>query len=169
MSLLPYMVNDLHIHDVPKVRPNYGWETQTSDWLHREVDLLRGLYPFANAAEVYPTKSHIGKDRFEFSLDVQHFAPKEITVKIEDNFIVVDAKHEEKEDEHGHVYRHFQRRYLVPNIFDIEKVVSSISSDGILTVTAPKALKGSNIRHLQVQHTGPARLQVADKKEAEKK
>lgn len=71
-------------------------------------------------------------------LDVQQFGPGEITVKTSDGAIIVEGKHEEKPDEHGFISRHFKRRYLLPKDVDIEKIVSSLSSDGILTVSAPK-------------------------------
>ncbi|KAJ6640738.1 Protein lethal(2)essential for life, partial [Pseudolycoriella hygida] len=48
-------------------------------------------------------KSTIGKDGFQVCLDVQQFAPNEISVKTVDNDIVVEAKHEERQDEHGYI------------------------------------------------------------------
>lgn len=38
-------------------------------------------------------QSHFGKDGFQGSLDVQHFAPNEISVKTVDNSIIVEGKH----------------------------------------------------------------------------
>lgn len=92
-------------------------------------------------------------------LDVQQFAPNEITVKTSGNSIIVEGKHEEKQDEHGFISRHFTRRYLLPSDHDIEGVVSSLSSDGILTVTAPKKDdKPKNTdRVVPIQQTGPAK------------
>lgn len=92
-------------------------------------------------------------------LDVQQFAPNEITVKTSGNSIIVEGKHEEKQDEHGFISRHFTRRYLLPSDHDIEGVVSSLSSDGILTVTAAKKDdKPKNTdRVVPIQQTGPAK------------
>ena len=76
---------------------------------------------------------------FQVILDVQQFAPNEITVKtIDNNSIVVEGKHEEKKDEHGLVSRQFVRRYVLPKGHDIGQVQSTLSSDGVLTITAPK-------------------------------
>ncbi|KAJ8963110.1 hypothetical protein NQ318_018575 [Aromia moschata] len=47
-------------------------------------------------------------------LDVQQFAPNEIVVKTNGNSIIVEGKHEEKQDEHGFISRHFVRRYVLP-------------------------------------------------------
>ena len=75
---------------------------------------------------------------FQVNLDVQQFKPEEIAVKIADNYIVVEGKHEERQDEHGFVQRQFQRRYLIPKDVDPDHIQSSLSSDGVLTVSAPK-------------------------------
>lgn len=121
-------------------------------------------------------KSHVGKDGFQVSLDVQHFKPNEITVKtVDNNTVVVEGKHEEKEDEHGHIYRHFVRRYTLPKEFDVKDITSTLSSDGVLTVKAPPQAKAieSNERVVQIQQTGPAHLSVKEnpqeKKEEDKK
>jgi len=111
-------------------------------------------------------KSTIGKDGFQVCLDVQQFAPNEISVKTVDNSIIVEAKHEERQDEHGYVSRQFARRYTLPEGFNIKDVVTQLSSDGILTIKAPpepKALEKENVRVLQIQQTGPARLNTANK------
>ncbi|XP_058835629.1 protein lethal(2)essential for life-like [Topomyia yanbarensis] len=78
------------------------------------------------------------KDGFQVSVDVQQFAPEEISVKMVDDYITVAGKHEEKQDEHGFVSRHFIRKYRLPEGHDMDKVVSSLSSDGVLTIRAPK-------------------------------
>lgn len=56
------------------------------------------------------------KEKFQTNLDVQQFSPNEITVTTVDNTIVVEGKHEEKQDEHGFVSRHFVRRYVLPGV-----------------------------------------------------
>ena len=48
---------------------------------------------------------NVEKDKFQIILDVQQFTPDEITVKTNDKFIIVEGKHEEKQDEHGFVSR----------------------------------------------------------------
>lgn len=105
--------------------------------------------------------ARIDKERFQVNLDVQQFGPHEISVKTVDDFIVVEGKHEERQDEHGFVSRQFVRRYQLPGEdplwttmslhqikfpfklaadYDPKDVVSSLSSDGVLTVMAPPKL-----------------------------
>ncbi|KAG8228850.1 hypothetical protein J437_LFUL008346 [Ladona fulva] len=96
------------------------------------------------------------KDDFEVMLDVQQFRPEEISVKTVDNSIVVEGKHEEKRDEHGFVSRHFIRRYVLPQGISPGTVTTSLSSDGVLTITAPKALPmpAINERIVPITQTG---------------
>ncbi|KAJ6640736.1 Heat shock protein 23, partial [Pseudolycoriella hygida] len=121
------------------------------------------------ASSVGIPKSTIGKDGFQVCLDVQHFAPNEISVKTVDNDIVVEANHEERQDEHGYISRQFKRRYALPKGFDIKDVVTQLSSDGVLTIKAPpkaKSVEDGNVRVLQIQQTGPARLNASNKETA---
>lgn len=57
---------------------------------------------------------NVEKNKYQIILDVQQFTPNEISVKIAEKFIIVEGKHEEKEDEHGYVSRHFTRKYMLP-------------------------------------------------------
>ena len=106
----------------------------------------------------------IGKDGFQASMDVQQFKPSELSVKVVDDHIVVEGKHEEREDNQGYISRHFVRRYALPKGFKADKVVSTLSSDGVLTVSVPKpAIEDkSNERVIQIQQTGPAHLNVKE-------
>ncbi|KAJ8924467.1 hypothetical protein NQ315_007264 [Exocentrus adspersus] len=102
------------------------------------------------------------KDKFQVILDVQQFAPNEITVKTNGQNIVVEGKHEEKQDEHGYISRHFVRRYILPETHDVGAVVSSLSSDGILTVSAPRKSETpvNQERVVPITKTGPAKNTV---------
>lgn len=84
--------------------------------------------------------SHVQNDKknFAVNLDVQQFKPDEISVKVADGYIVVDGKHEERNDEHGFISRQFTRRYKIPENVDPSAITSTLSSDGVLSVGAPK-------------------------------
>ena len=105
-------------------------------------------------------------------LDIQQFTPEEITVKVVDKFIVVEGKHEEKQDEHGWISRQFIRKYLVPEQCDLEQVKSTVSSDGILTITAPRKHDPQNQREklIRIEMTGkPLAREILEAKKEEKK
>lgn len=91
-------------------------------------------------------------------LDVQQFAPEEITVKATNNSVVVEGKHEEKPDEHGFISRQFTRRYILPTGYEVADLTSTLSSDGVLTITAPKRPPpNSGERIIPITKTGPAK------------
>lgn len=102
---------------------------------------------------------NVEQDKYQIILDIQQFTPNEVTVRTTDKFIIVEGKHEEKQDEHGFVSRHFTRKYMLPAGHQAEDVVSTLSSDGILTVVAPKrALPPPNAeRAVPITHVGPSR------------
>lgn len=108
--------------------------------------------------------STVGKDGFQVCMDVQQFKPSELCVKTVDDFIVVEGRHEERQDDHGLVSRHFVRKYCLPKGYDPSQVVSTLSSDGILTVKVPlpQKLDESKERIIQIQQTGPAHLSVKE-------
>jgi len=132
-----------------------------------------GYYrPWSTAVARNDTGSTIiaDKDKFEVNLDVQQFAPEEITVKVSGkNTITVEGKHEEKQDEHGFVSRHFIRKYTLPEGHDINNIVSNLSSDGVLSITAPRIKEGDNEhRHVPIQHTGVPKKAVKETKKQQK-
>ncbi len=52
--------------------------------------------------------------------------------------LVIEGKHEEKSDEHGQIERHFVRKVLLPKDVQADQVVSHLSREGVLTLSAPK-------------------------------
>ncbi|CAI5781359.1 shock beta-6 [Podarcis lilfordi] len=84
------------------------------------------------------------KDKFSVLLDVKHFSPEEMSVKVIGDYIEVHAKHEERPDEHGYISREFHRRYMIPKGVDPAAITSALSPDGVLSITAPttQALPG---------------------------
>lgn len=90
------------------------------------------------------------------NLDVQQFRPEELNVKTVDNCLVIEGKHEEKQDEHGYVSRHFVRRYMLPEDAKAEQIQCNLSSDGVLQIQvarAPQAVEG-NERPVPIMQSG---------------
>lgn len=78
-------------------------------------------------------------NEFKVQLDVSHFAPEELTVKAMNNHtVIIEGKHEEKQDEHGYISRQFSRKYLLPKECDAERLASSLTPEGVLVISAPK-------------------------------
>lgn len=170
MSLIPYLL-DYELSPRPRsirdrllgldLEPE---ELMLTDILDRPArKYLRPWRNLSSLARDVGSTIKADKEKFQVNLDVQHFAPEEISVKVCDKFVVVEGKHEERKDEHGYITRQFKRRYALPEDCNPEAVESKLSSDGVLTITAPKlqALeKGERV--VPIAQTGPVRRKLQD-------
>lgn len=151
MSLVPLLFRDWwEDFDRPSriLDQHFGLGLRRDDLLSNWSNLAQStrpigagyLRPWRSLARSNSGVSNITAEdnKVQLILDIQQFSPSEITIKTVDGAIIVEGKHEEKEDEHGFISRHFKRRYLLPKDVEIEKVTSSLSSDGVLTITAPR-------------------------------
>lgn len=163
MSLLPYVFD----YDAPRwpsrlLDQNFGLTITPQDLLNAATSpIIPRLKPWWPKDAGSSIKSD--KDKWQINVDVQHFAPDEVTVKIADGFIVIQGNHEEKQDEHGFISRQFVRRFKLSDDINPDTVESRLSSDGVLTVVAPKKvdlLKGE--RSVPITHTGPIRTDLFD-------
>ncbi|XP_047474766.1 uncharacterized protein LOC125029066 isoform X2 [Penaeus chinensis] len=83
----------------------------------------------------------------KFILDVQDFVDGEVNVEaVSDRELVVEGR-VEKEEGGSKSTKRFLRRFLVPGHFNLEGVDSSLSSDGVLTITVPKMKIGGSLSH----------------------
>merc|ERR1712228_127804 len=75
----------------------------------------------------------------ELSYDTSGYKPDELKVSVDRGVLTVEGKHEEK-DEAGQrmVSRMFSRKQTLPKDVKSEDIVSNLSSEGVLTVTAPR-------------------------------
>lgn len=118
--------------------------------IHSYEEMMRALlWPNAVASAgliphgCLPPLQHLatvceGPGGFRVAIDVHQFAPNELTVKTKHHTVVIEGKHEERPDAHGTVTRHFVRRFVLPEEYDPDHVATSISSDGVLVIVAPK-------------------------------
>ncbi|MCJ8747114.1 hypothetical protein PDJAM_G00149660 [Pangasius djambal] len=103
--------------------PGYTQASGFAPKIHREVS--------GGVSEVSAQQS-----RWTVSLDVNHFAPSEITVRTHGGFLEIEGKHDERQDEHGYISRCFLRKYKLPAGIEVESIRSSVTGDGVLTVEA---------------------------------
>jgi HSP20 family molecular chaperone IbpA len=76
---------------------------------------------------------------FEVSLDTRNYRPDEIKVNVVDKVLSIEGKHEEKsEDGNKFTSKRFFQKYALPVECPADQVVSNLSADGVLLVTAPK-------------------------------
>jgi crystallin alpha B len=143
MSLIPMMFGDM-TRPMNLFDQNFGLGLMNDDLYQPLMNHHSGYYrPWRHLTRQQSGMSNVinDKDKFQVNLDVQQFKPEEITVKTVDNSITVEGRHEEKQDEHGYITRHFVRRYVLPKDVHVEQVQCNLSSDGILSVAVPKKVK----------------------------
>ncbi|CAB3242740.1 unnamed protein product [Arctia plantaginis] len=171
MSLLPYFFDDFGFRRPSRLMDqHFGLALTPDDLLSIAAGPMMTREYYRPWRHLAATAKDLGssiksdKDKFQVNLDVQHFAPEEISVKTADGYIVVEGKHEEKKDDHGYISRQFVRKYALPEGASPETVESRLSSDGVLSIIAPKkipdAIKGE--KTVPITHTGPVRKEIKD-------
>uniref|UniRef100_G1L1B3 Heat shock protein family B (small) member 6 n=1 Tax=Ailuropoda melanoleuca TaxID=9646 RepID=G1L1B3_AILME len=73
---------------------------------------------------------------FSVLLDVKHFSPEEIAVKVVGDHVEVHARHEERPVS---PLAGFHRRYRLPSGVDPAAVTSALSPEGVLSIQAAPA------------------------------
>ncbi|XP_077577744.1 heat shock protein beta-6 [Stigmatopora nigra] len=110
----------------PRLNGTYGQYNWTPQLLIPEIDST-------SAAEATCDESG-----FTVQVDVKHFNPKDLLVKVIGDFVEVQGRHEErKKDSPGMTTRQFNRRYRIPKGVDTLALESAVSPDGVLIITAP--------------------------------
>ncbi|XP_075695889.1 alpha-crystallin B chain isoform X1 [Rhinoderma darwinii] len=153
--------------------PNRIFEQSFGDHL-QEADLFPNVmspfyykYPFLRLPswiESGLSEMRLEKDKFSVNLDVKHFSPEELKVKVMGDYVEIHGKHEERQDEHGYVSRDFQRRYKIPVDVDLLSITSTLSPDGVLTVTGPRKLADVPERSIPITREEKVAIGAAPKK-----
>ncbi|KFP85873.1 Alpha-crystallin A chain [Apaloderma vittatum] len=91
------------------------------------------------------------RDKFTIMLDVKHFSPEDLSVKIIDDFVEIHGKHSERQvsgsDGDGGATRDSPRRYRLPANVDQAAITCSLSNDGMLTFSGPKVPSNMDAGH----------------------
>merc|ERR1712106_1231843 len=115
-------------------------------WMFPRKWMLPGLNPeMTKGLDIFQTKDseviRVKEDesKMEISLNTSQYRPDELKISIDKNVVTVEGKHEEMaEDGSKMVSRMFSRKYTLPADAKSADVVSNLSSDGVLVITAPK-------------------------------
>ncbi|XP_048017295.1 crystallin, alpha B, a [Megalobrama amblycephala] len=108
------------------------------------------FWRFPNWWDSGMSEVRMDRDRFVINLDVKNFSPDELTVKVNDDFIEIHGKHDERQDDHGIVARQFYRKYKIPAGVDPESITSSLSADGVLTICTSRHLLDIPERNISI-------------------
>merc|ERR1712018_688089 len=86
------------------------------------------------------TKVDEDETKMEVRINASEYKPEELKVSVQSGRLLVEVRHEEKkEDSSGYIQRSFSRRYTLPKEAEADKMVSNLSSEGILVITTPKS------------------------------
>jgi len=84
-----------------------------------------------------PVSTIMSTDRpFKAEVDVRYFKPEELNVRISGSDVILEAKHEEREDEYGLISRRLNRRYPLHERLDLDRLECELKN-GILMISAP--------------------------------
>merc|ERR1711881_318494 len=86
------------------------------------------------------TKVNEDETKMEVRINASEYKPEELKVSVQSGRLLVEGKHEEKkEDDSVYVKRSFSRSYTLPKEAQADQMVSKLSSQGVLVITAPKS------------------------------
>ncbi|XP_069981754.1 serine-rich adhesin for platelets [Penaeus vannamei] len=103
-----------------------------------ELSCYRSLRERELKDETQAMKTTEDQHGFKVVLDVHDFMNEDVRVKVVDNKEVVVEGRAEKNDGTLRSSKSFCRRFTLPGAVDMNAVTSAMSSDGVLTITAPK-------------------------------
>lgn len=127
----------------PFSRPNLALQQSSQQPLSQPPAHTYPAVPdraMAQSSDMSPkAKVSYDADKFQVEFNVQDYTPEELSIKTEGDVLIVLAKHETKaESGQSFVSKQFEQRFSLPSGVKIEKIASSLSKDGILTVSAPR-------------------------------
>merc|ERR1712141_553809 len=112
-----------------------GWMTP-----NRSQMLQNPFKEFNSMFNEEQTKVDEDDVKMELRINASDYKPEELKVSVQSGRLLVEGKHEEKkEDGSAYVLKSFSRSFTLPKEAEADKIVSNLSSEGVLVVTAPKS------------------------------
>merc|ERR1712117_129422 len=127
----------------PFSRPNLALQQSSQQPLSQPPAHAYPTVPdraMAQSSDMSPkAKVSYDADKFQVEFNVQDYTPEELSIKTEGDVLIVLAEHETwSKTRASFVSKQFEQRFSLPSGVKIEKIASSLSKDGILTVSAPR-------------------------------
>ncbi|CAG4953722.1 unnamed protein product [Colias eurytheme] len=78
-------------------------------------------------------------EQYLVRLNVKHFKPDELKIKVKNRYMIVEGKHKVRnDDDKRYIANHFMQRFILPPGSNQEEVKAVLNEKGILTISAPK-------------------------------
>jgi len=152
-------------------RENFFSDTLFKDiWSSEDNDLQKRLELFKNkSALAVPGKNEAAhnlqvscsNDKFMIQLELPGFQPEDFSLKTKDNVIVLEAVHEGKTEGES-TSRKFVKEFKVPEGVVQEQLQSSYSSEGILTIYAPRKINAPEGAEVQEAMAAASKAYTTD-------
>uniref|UniRef100_A0A0K0DZL3 SHSP domain-containing protein n=1 Tax=Strongyloides stercoralis TaxID=6248 RepID=A0A0K0DZL3_STRER len=108
--------------------PEFGY---TEDIIE---DIQRSICPYEYTFRKTDQALKNNNNDVFLKVDVSKFDISEIKVKIYKDLLIIEGKHDEKDDGFGTIQRHFIRKLQIPKGINKEAIEGVFSSNGILTI-----------------------------------
>ncbi len=79
----------------------------------------------------------IKDNKYQVSLDMRHFDPSEISVKMDKDSLQITGKREKKSDDGHYIYREYVQHFSVPENVKAEELKCQLDNKGYLKMEAP--------------------------------
>merc|ERR1712018_494522 len=79
-------------------------------------------------------------EKFMIQLELPGFSPEDFTLKTKDDIIIIEASHNAKTDDGSTDTRQFTKEFKMPSGVATDKLGSTYSGAGILTISAPRSI-----------------------------
>lgn len=99
-------------------------------------------------------------DKFMIQLELPGFLPEDFNLKTKDDIILLEANHEGKGD--GSTTRKFQKEFKVPEGVLKDQLQSFYSSEGILTISAPRKINAPEGAEVQEAMAAASKAYTTD-------
>merc|ERR1712018_668589 len=139
-------------------------------WSSEDNDLQKRLELFKNkSALAVPGKNEAAhnlqvscsNDKFMIQLELPGFMPEDFSLKTKDNVILLEAVHEGKADGES-TSRKFVKEFKVPEGVVQDQLQSSYSSEGILTIQAPRKINAPEGAEVQEAMAAASKAYTTD-------
>lgn len=132
-------------------------------------DLQKRLEAFKSKSALVATKAETAhnlqvscsNDKFMIQLELPGFLPEDFSLKTKDDIILLEAVHEGK-GEGESTSRKFSKEFKVPEGVVKEEIASSYSSEGILTIHAPRKINAPEGAEVQEAMAAASKAYTTD-------
>ena len=124
-----------------------GLERQLAEFSARSMGVAgAGLNEAAHNIQVSASN-----DKFQIQLELPGFAPEDFALKTKDDIIIVEAVHEAMNEDGSTDSRKFSKEFKMPAGVVTERLASTYSGAGILTVSAPRTIQAPEGAEVRLQ------------------